>query len=343
MMLKVGELAQRTGLTVRTLHHYDSIGLLTPSARSDSGYRLYQRDDIARLHQIQALRRFGMSLADIGTTLAKPDNSIAALVAQQLAALDQQIEQATRLRAQLEQLQRTIASGEEPELASWLTTLELMTMYDKYFSKEELQRLPFYQHNARHSKEWADLVAQVRALMDGAIPADSEQAQTLAHHWMVMLERDTAANPGFVLRINAMLAQEASVQQQTGITPEVSEYVMRAFGAFKLAIYANYLDADELRHMRAHQSTRAHEWPALIAAVREQMDAGTAPTDPLAQQLSRQWFGLFRDLVGDGPDTLQKIRHAHEKEPVLLTGTWMDDTMITFMRDAMASLQQRQT
>ena len=66
MMLKVGELARRTGLTVRTLHHYDSIGLLSPSARSDSGYRLYQRDDIARLHQIQALRRFGMSLADIG-------------------------------------------------------------------------------------------------------------------------------------------------------------------------------------------------------------------------------------------------------------------------------------
>ena len=42
------------------LHHYDTLGLLTPSARSDSGYRLYDKADIARLHQIQALRRFGM-------------------------------------------------------------------------------------------------------------------------------------------------------------------------------------------------------------------------------------------------------------------------------------------
>jgi DNA-binding transcriptional MerR regulator len=69
MLLKIGDLAKRTGLTVRALHHYDSIKLLTPSARSDAGYRLYNHADIARLHQIVALRQFGLSLADIGTTL----------------------------------------------------------------------------------------------------------------------------------------------------------------------------------------------------------------------------------------------------------------------------------
>ena len=47
MKLKIGELAARSGVTVRALHHYDSIGLLRPSARSDAGYRLYNRDDIA--------------------------------------------------------------------------------------------------------------------------------------------------------------------------------------------------------------------------------------------------------------------------------------------------------
>ncbi|WP_263404975.1 MerR family DNA-binding transcriptional regulator [Pseudomonas aeruginosa] len=55
MLLKVGELAKQTGLTVRALHHYDDIGLLQPSARSDAGYRLYTPKDITRLHQIQAL------------------------------------------------------------------------------------------------------------------------------------------------------------------------------------------------------------------------------------------------------------------------------------------------
>ncbi|OYV00420.1 MAG: MerR family transcriptional regulator, partial [Burkholderiales bacterium PBB5] len=70
MQLKVGELAQRSGLTVRALHHYEQIGLLTPSARSSAGYRLYGRDDVARLHAIQALRGLGLALKDIGPMLS---------------------------------------------------------------------------------------------------------------------------------------------------------------------------------------------------------------------------------------------------------------------------------
>ena len=84
MLLKVGDLAKRCGLTVRMLHHYDSIGLLMPSARSDSGYRLYDKADIARLHQIQALRRFGMSLADVGAFLANPDASLTTIMERQI-------------------------------------------------------------------------------------------------------------------------------------------------------------------------------------------------------------------------------------------------------------------
>lgn len=128
MLLKVGDLAKRCGLSVRMLHHYDAIGLLTPSARSDSGYRLYDKTDIARLHQIQALRRFGMSLAEVGAFLASPEASIARVVERQLQMLAQQIEQANVLRDRLLRLQGQLARGEEPELAEWLTTLEWMTM-----------------------------------------------------------------------------------------------------------------------------------------------------------------------------------------------------------------------
>lgn len=51
--LKVGELARRTGLSVRTLHHYDEIGLLSPARRTATGHRLYGRDEIRRLQQIR--------------------------------------------------------------------------------------------------------------------------------------------------------------------------------------------------------------------------------------------------------------------------------------------------
>ena len=69
MLLKVGELARRTGLTVRTLHHYDEIGLLNPTGRSDGGYRLYGEADVQRLHSIQALRHLGLALNDIAGVL----------------------------------------------------------------------------------------------------------------------------------------------------------------------------------------------------------------------------------------------------------------------------------
>ena len=70
--MKVGTLARKTGLTVRTLHYYDEIGLLSPSRRSEAGYRLYGADDVARLQQIMSLRQLGFSLEDIQALLDHP-------------------------------------------------------------------------------------------------------------------------------------------------------------------------------------------------------------------------------------------------------------------------------
>lgn len=63
--MTVGEVAALTGVTVRTLHHYDAIGLVSPAARSAAGYRLYGPDDVARLQEVIAYRRLGFGLDDI--------------------------------------------------------------------------------------------------------------------------------------------------------------------------------------------------------------------------------------------------------------------------------------
>ena len=65
MLIQVGELAKRAGITVRTLHHYEQTGVLLPSARSAAGYRLYNLADVQRLHMIQALAKAGLELAEI--------------------------------------------------------------------------------------------------------------------------------------------------------------------------------------------------------------------------------------------------------------------------------------
>jgi MerR family transcriptional regulator, thiopeptide resistance regulator len=337
MLLKVGELAQRCGLTVRTLHHYDSIGLLAPSARSDSGYRLYNRDDVARLHEIQALKRFGLSLADIGTVLADPGQNLASIVERQIESLAQQIEEGKKLHSRLSDLHQQLKRGEEPELSDWLMTLEMMTMYDKYFSAEEIERLPLL--NARETAitaEWASLVNSVREAMESKISTESPDAQALARHWMAMLVRDTNGDPRLVAKLNAMQYQEPEAQEKSGITPEMMAYIQRAFSESKLAIYEKYLSPEEFQFMRENYGERGAEWPPLIGAIRQYLEDGIAPDDPKMKLLATQWMELFRSYAGDNPQTHAKIRAAHQAEPQLLEGTFIDKTLLGYVAQAIS-------
>ncbi len=340
MLLKVGELAKRCGLTVRTLHHYDAIGLLTPSARSDSGYRLYNRDDIARLHQIQALRRFGLALADIGAVLANPGTHLSSIVDQQIRMLDSQIAQSTTLRDRLAQLQGQLQRGEEPELADWLTTLEMMTMYDKYFSKEEQKRFPLLRTaDNSTAEEWAELVKSVREAMQMKIPPQSPGAQALAKRWMTMLERDTHGDPRLIAKLNVMHFNEPAMQAQTGITTEVVDYIRQAFAETKFAIYEKYLSPEEFSFLRENYLKRTHEFPELIAQVRQHLEDGTPPDDPRMRELARLWLEIFRSYAGDNPETQAKIREANAKEPELLIGSWIDQRLLGYVIQALSYLK----
>ena len=79
MLIQVGELAKRAGITVRTLHHYEQTGVLLPSARSAAGYRLYNLADVQRLHMIQALAKAGLELAEIRDFLEQESLSLTEL------------------------------------------------------------------------------------------------------------------------------------------------------------------------------------------------------------------------------------------------------------------------
>src|SRR3954464_12407490 len=70
--MNVGEVAALAGVTVRTLHHYDRIGLLSPSVRTAAGYRRYTPSDLDRLHQVLVYRELGVPLEEIATLLDDP-------------------------------------------------------------------------------------------------------------------------------------------------------------------------------------------------------------------------------------------------------------------------------
>ncbi len=107
----VRQLAALAGISRRTLHHYDAIGLLRPVRHPANGYRLYSREDALRLQQILFLREMGLSLEEIRAALDRPDFDLLRALEQQRKALRERQARLTRL---LQTVERTIAhlSGE---------------------------------------------------------------------------------------------------------------------------------------------------------------------------------------------------------------------------------------
>ncbi|ASS67567.1 MULTISPECIES: MerR family transcriptional regulator [unclassified Paenibacillus] len=89
---KTGDLANLTGLTVRTLRYYDQIGLFSPSGQTESGHRLYNEADLSYLHQILSLKELGLSLEEIKSALGGGWISPLEIVQLQIGRIKEQIQ-----------------------------------------------------------------------------------------------------------------------------------------------------------------------------------------------------------------------------------------------------------
>lgn len=116
--LRIGDVARRTGLTVRTLRHYDELGLLTPSARSDGDYRLYDDADLRRLLAIQHLKSLGLGLADIARALDDPAFDAADALRRHAAHVEERIASERELLRRLRRLDGPAEAGWDEVLAA---------------------------------------------------------------------------------------------------------------------------------------------------------------------------------------------------------------------------------
>lgn len=195
---RVGEVARLTGVSIRTLHHYDHLGLLSPSGRSDAGYRLYDDADLLRLQQILTLRYLGFQLARIGELLGRPDFDVAASLRIQRRIMRRRIGELRRIDTALEGLlTHRRATGEwgwqlvvgasaaarqgldrkDDEMADYYTPDEMkaaMAEVGAGISPEEIERI---------EAAWATLLAEVRAARVAGVDPASPQAQALAARW----------------------------------------------------------------------------------------------------------------------------------------------------------------
>jgi DNA-binding transcriptional MerR regulator len=234
---KVGELAKHAGLTVRALHHYDEIGLLSPSHRSEAGYRLYDGDDIARLLQILSLRQLGFSLDEIGDCMSRPEFSLERVLELHISRLRDGIELQRRLCGRLEAVSERLRSAETVSVEDFLETMEAIQMFEKHFNEEQKRQIEergkvLGQDRIKAVEaEWPQLIAKVRAEMDNGTDPASDTVQALMRRWKELLAEFTGGDPGIQQSLNRMYQQEPSVQTRTGIDPALMEYVGRAMGS----------------------------------------------------------------------------------------------------------------
>jgi DNA-binding transcriptional MerR regulator len=193
----IGELANACGVTVRTLHHYDEIGLLSAGQRTASGHRRYTEEDVRRLYRIRALQMLGLPLAEIGAALATPADDMAslrALLERQLRHVSRHAEQVqsvqNRLRDLLSRLDISRTEGAAmPATEQFMSTLEMMTVLENHFTPEQRQELAHRRAELGRDRieaakaRWAALVEEGLTHVENGTPVSDPSIRAWVRTW----------------------------------------------------------------------------------------------------------------------------------------------------------------
>ncbi|MCF6735371.1 MerR family transcriptional regulator [Blastococcus sp. KM273129] len=191
--MNVGEVAALAGVTVRTLHHYDRIGLLRPSGRTSAGYRRYAPADLDRLHQVLLYRELGFPLEEVAALLDDPSADPAEHLRRQHRLLRDRLERTQAMVAAVEK------EMEARDMGIDLTPEERFEVFGEHdperYEAEVRERwgeTDAYAESKRRTAAYAkedwlrikaegeDLEARFAAALADGAPADSERAMDLA-------------------------------------------------------------------------------------------------------------------------------------------------------------------
>lgn len=233
---KVGDLARATGLTVRALHHYDAVGLLAPSRRTGAGYRVYSEGDVERLQRIVSLRSLGLSLEEVRECLDGQRYTLERVVELHRERLREQIRAQQAAYGRLEALAARLRAAEEVSVEDLIQTIEAITMFEKYYTKEQLEELEARRQQVGEERiqqvqqEWAVLMAEVREEVAKGTDPRGERGRELAARWQSLIDEFTGGNPGIEGSLRRMYEAEPGMRERAGGDPAMYEFISKASG-----------------------------------------------------------------------------------------------------------------
>ena len=225
--MTVGEVAKKMDVTVRTLQHYDKEGLLSPSAISEGGRRLYTDKDIVKLHQILSLKHLGFSLDDIKNRLIPLDtpNEIAAVLEQQATAVQKKINSLSESLRELKALRAEVLQMQSVDFKKYadiIVNLQMKNDYYwliKHFDDQTLDHIRSH-FDKDSGKAFMDTFVQLQdeaiRLQNTGIPADSDEGQKFAKAYWDMITEFTGGDM-------SMLSKLMELGQFEGTDPQWQE------------------------------------------------------------------------------------------------------------------------
>jgi len=228
---------------VRALHHYEEVGLLTPSGRTESGHRLYAWAEVLRLQQIASLRALGFSLAEIRACLDAEGYSPLQVVELHAARLRERIEAERKLCERLEGVAALLAAREssagEVSAEEFIETVMEVTRMseniEKHYTPDQLERLERRRHELGEERireveaEWPRLIEQVERELEAGTDPEDELVQELSRRWMELVEEFTGGDPGIRRSLGNLWEEEQSVGgMDTARMRELMDYVGKA-------------------------------------------------------------------------------------------------------------------
>jgi DNA-binding transcriptional MerR regulator len=243
----VGQVAALSGVTVRTLHHYDEIGLLRPSGRTGGGYRQYDEADLARLHRVLSYRELGFPLDQVAGILDDPEADPASHLRDRHRLVRQRIERLERMLAHLEK------AMEAEQMGISLTAQEQFEVFGPDFdggqyATEVEQRggeseawTQSRRRTAAYPKDdWVTITAQSAGIeqelattLRAGVAADDPRAMDLAEAHRAHIERwFYVVSPAMHRGLGNMYVADARfAQRYEDIAPGLAQFVRDAIHA----------------------------------------------------------------------------------------------------------------
>jgi MerR family transcriptional regulator, thiopeptide resistance regulator len=253
-LYRASQFAERAGVTVRTLHHYDRLALLKPSGRTEAGYRLYAESDLARLEQIVTLKFIGFPLKKIRELLSRKPMDLTAALRLQRKIMEEKRRRLDLAICAIEHAERVVQTGpygmpgqsREPdnpsESGTWEALrkiIEVINMQqdwefvNKYYTEEQLADLrgrwnPELQ--AKAESDWRSLIQDAEAAVAAGEDPGSPKAQELAARWQGLIEAFTGGNAGIAQGLKNLYADRSNwpAAVQMPYSAEVGAFICKA-------------------------------------------------------------------------------------------------------------------